>query len=115
MTATDPKRDELFWTQVCNARVSDRIGDIPLMRINSIPWRWCGRRSLGSSMSNHQVGSCVSAPNIDPFRRPTMSDPIPRAATRCIDLMTVGQARPDAVISLKRENLGLVSQAPNGC
>src|SRR6059058_1866452 len=33
---TDPARDELFWTQVCNARVSDRIGDIPLMRVNAI-------------------------------------------------------------------------------
>jgi 2,3-dihydroxy-p-cumate/2,3-dihydroxybenzoate 3,4-dioxygenase len=33
---TDPKRDELFWTQVCNAKVSDRIGDIPLMRVNEI-------------------------------------------------------------------------------
>lgn len=33
---TDPVRDEAFWTQVCNARVSDRIGDIPLMRVNEI-------------------------------------------------------------------------------
>src|ERR1700741_3592868 len=34
---TDPVRDERFWTQVCNARVSDRIGDIALMRVNAIP------------------------------------------------------------------------------
>lgn len=33
---TDPVRDEAFWTQVCNAKVSDRIGDIPLMRVNEI-------------------------------------------------------------------------------
>lgn len=33
---TDAVRDEGFWTQVCNARVSDRIGDIPLMRVNEI-------------------------------------------------------------------------------
>ena len=29
MTATVPGRDERFWTQVRNARVSDRIGDTP--------------------------------------------------------------------------------------
>ncbi|MBV1868411.1 MAG: VOC family protein [Marinosulfonomonas sp.] len=33
---TDPVRDEKFWTEVCNARVSDRVGDIPLMRVNEI-------------------------------------------------------------------------------
>src|SRR5690606_20162273 len=33
---TDPVRDERFWTEVCNAKVSDRIGDIPLMRVNEI-------------------------------------------------------------------------------
>ena len=32
----DPVRDEQFWTQVCNARVSDRVGDIPLLRVNEI-------------------------------------------------------------------------------
>jgi hypothetical protein len=26
---------EVVWTQMCNARVSDRIGDIPLMRVNA--------------------------------------------------------------------------------
>lgn len=36
LNSTDPRRDEHFWTRVCNARVSDRIGDIPLMRINAI-------------------------------------------------------------------------------
>lgn len=33
---TDAIRDEQFWTTVCNARVSDRVGDIPLMRINAM-------------------------------------------------------------------------------
>jgi 2,3-dihydroxy-p-cumate/2,3-dihydroxybenzoate 3,4-dioxygenase len=36
LNSTDPVRDEKFWTQVCNARVSDRIGDIALMRVNAI-------------------------------------------------------------------------------
>jgi 2,3-dihydroxy-p-cumate/2,3-dihydroxybenzoate 3,4-dioxygenase len=36
LNSTDPVRDEKFWSQVCNARVSDRIGDIPLMRVNAI-------------------------------------------------------------------------------
>ncbi len=29
----DPARDEAFWTRICNARVSDWIGDAPLLRI----------------------------------------------------------------------------------
>ncbi len=36
LCTTDPERDEAFWTQVCNARVSDHIGEAPLMRINEI-------------------------------------------------------------------------------
>ncbi len=36
LCTTDPERDEAFWTEVCNARVSDHIGDAPLMRINEI-------------------------------------------------------------------------------
>ncbi|MEN2977060.1 VOC family protein [Tistrella bauzanensis] len=36
LCSTDPARDELFWTEVCNARVSDRIGDAPLMRFGTI-------------------------------------------------------------------------------
>jgi len=36
LCTTDPARDELFWTQVCNARVSDRIGDAPLLRIDEV-------------------------------------------------------------------------------
>jgi 2,3-dihydroxy-p-cumate/2,3-dihydroxybenzoate 3,4-dioxygenase len=36
LCSTDPARDEAFWTQVCNARVSDRIGDVPLLRIDEV-------------------------------------------------------------------------------
>jgi 2,3-dihydroxy-p-cumate/2,3-dihydroxybenzoate 3,4-dioxygenase len=36
LCTTDAERDEAFWTQVCNARVSDRIGDAPLLRINEV-------------------------------------------------------------------------------
>ncbi|GGC44325.1 oxidoreductase [Novosphingobium marinum] len=34
--SNDPIRDEHFWTQVCNARVSDRVGELPLLRISQI-------------------------------------------------------------------------------
>ena len=36
LCTTDAARDEAFWTQVCNARVSDRIGHAPLLRINEV-------------------------------------------------------------------------------
>ena len=36
LCSTDVVRDEAFWTQVCNARVSDRIGDAALLRIDEI-------------------------------------------------------------------------------
>ena len=36
LCSTDPVRDERFWTTVCNARVSDRIGDAPLLRIDEV-------------------------------------------------------------------------------
>jgi 2,3-dihydroxy-p-cumate/2,3-dihydroxybenzoate 3,4-dioxygenase len=36
LCSTDTVRDEAFWTQVCNARVSDRIGDAPLLRIDEV-------------------------------------------------------------------------------
>ena len=32
-TPTNAARDEAFWTRLCNARVSDWIGDAPLLRI----------------------------------------------------------------------------------
>ena len=34
--SSDPKRDEQFWTQIGGARVSDRIGDAALLRINPV-------------------------------------------------------------------------------
>lgn len=36
LCTTDAARDELFWTRVCNARVSDHIGDAPLLRIGKV-------------------------------------------------------------------------------
>jgi 2,3-dihydroxy-p-cumate/2,3-dihydroxybenzoate 3,4-dioxygenase len=56
---TDPARDERFWTQVCNARVSDRIGDIALMRVNAIHHTvaLAPGRGAGIHHINHQVGS----------------------------------------------------------
>jgi 2,3-dihydroxy-p-cumate/2,3-dihydroxybenzoate 3,4-dioxygenase len=36
LCTTDPVRDEAFWTKVCNARVSDRIGDAALLRIDEV-------------------------------------------------------------------------------
>ncbi|WP_421875838.1 VOC family protein [Pacificispira sp.] len=59
LCSTDPARDEIFWTTVCNARVSDRIGDAPLMRLNTIhhtialfPFHQAGIQHI-----NHQVAS----------------------------------------------------------
>jgi 2,3-dihydroxy-p-cumate/2,3-dihydroxybenzoate 3,4-dioxygenase len=59
LCTTDPERDETFWTTVCNARVSDRIGDAPLMRLGTIhhtialfPFHKAGIQHI-----NHQVGS----------------------------------------------------------
>jgi 2,3-dihydroxy-p-cumate/2,3-dihydroxybenzoate 3,4-dioxygenase len=36
LCTTDAVRDEAFWTKVCNARVSDRIGDAALLRIDEV-------------------------------------------------------------------------------
>jgi 2,3-dihydroxy-p-cumate/2,3-dihydroxybenzoate 3,4-dioxygenase len=36
LCTTDAARDEAFWTKVCNARVSDRIGDAALLRIDAV-------------------------------------------------------------------------------
>lgn len=57
LNSTDPRRDEIFWTEVCNARVSDRIGDIPLMRINAIHHTIALVRAAGPGIQhiNHQV------------------------------------------------------------
>src|SRR5258708_4393598 len=57
LNSTDPARDERFWTQICNARVSDRIGDIPLMRVNAIHHTIALVRAptAGIQHINHQV------------------------------------------------------------
>jgi 2,3-dihydroxy-p-cumate/2,3-dihydroxybenzoate 3,4-dioxygenase len=34
--SSDTARDEAFWTRICNARVSDWIGDSPFLRIDTI-------------------------------------------------------------------------------
>nr|WP_247507000.1 VOC family protein [Bradyrhizobium sp. 1] len=54
---TDPVRDELFWTEVCNASVSDRIGDIALMRFNAIHHTMALAPGRGVRHINHQVES----------------------------------------------------------
>jgi len=36
LRTSDPARDEAFWTRICNARVSDWIGDAPLLRIGTV-------------------------------------------------------------------------------
>ncbi|UCV17751.1 VOC family protein [Ferribacterium limneticum] len=53
----DPVADEQFWTTVCNARVSDWVGDIPLMRINAIHHTLALVKSSRSGIQhiNHQV------------------------------------------------------------
>jgi catechol 2,3-dioxygenase-like lactoylglutathione lyase family enzyme len=57
LNSTDPARDERFWTEVCNARVSDRIGDIPRMRVNAIHHTIALVRApkAGIQHINHQV------------------------------------------------------------
>jgi 2,3-dihydroxy-p-cumate/2,3-dihydroxybenzoate 3,4-dioxygenase len=59
LRSTDSRRDETFWTRVCSARVSDRIGDAPLLRIDEIhhkialfPSKFAGVQHI-----NHQVES----------------------------------------------------------
>ena len=55
----DPIRDEIFWTQVCNARVSDRVGDLPLLRISAMHHSLALVPSERSGIQhiNHQVAS----------------------------------------------------------
>jgi 2,3-dihydroxy-p-cumate/2,3-dihydroxybenzoate 3,4-dioxygenase len=57
LRTTDARRDEAFWTHVCNARVSDRIGTAPLLRIDAVhhkialfPSTYAGVQHI-----NHQV------------------------------------------------------------
>lgn len=57
LRSTDPARDEAFWTGVCNARVSDRIGVTPLLRIDAVHHRIALFPSAHAGVQhvNHQV------------------------------------------------------------
>jgi len=59
LRTTDAKRDEKFWTQVLSAKVSDRIGDAPLLRIDEIHHKVAlfPSSSAGVQHINHQVAS----------------------------------------------------------
>jgi 2,3-dihydroxy-p-cumate/2,3-dihydroxybenzoate 3,4-dioxygenase len=59
LCTTDAARDEAFWTQVCNARVSDRIGDAPLLRIDEVHHSIAlfPSNRAGIQHINHQVES----------------------------------------------------------
>jgi 2,3-dihydroxy-p-cumate/2,3-dihydroxybenzoate 3,4-dioxygenase len=54
-----PQRDEKFWTETCNARVSDWIGPAPLLRIDPVHHRIAlfPARRHGVQHINHQVES----------------------------------------------------------
>src|SRR6266850_228026 len=55
----EPKRDERFWTGICNARVSDWIGPAPLLRIDPVHHRIAlfPAKRHGVQHINHQVES----------------------------------------------------------
>ncbi|NYZ11285.1 glyoxalase/bleomycin resistance/extradiol dioxygenase family protein [Azospirillum sp. RWY-5-1] len=57
LCSTDPVRDEAFWTRVCNARVSDWIGDAPLLRIDEVHHKIAlfPSKKPGIQHINHQV------------------------------------------------------------
>lgn len=59
LCTTNAARDEAFWTRVCNARVSDRIGDAPLLRIDEVHHSIALFPSTRSGVQhiNHQVES----------------------------------------------------------
>ena len=54
-----PRTDETFWTTHCNERVSDRIGDAPLLRIDPVHHRMAlfPSQRNGVQHINHQVQS----------------------------------------------------------
>ena len=54
-----PRSDEVFWTQACNARVSDWIGEAPLLRIDPVHHRIAlfPSKRHGVQHINHQVES----------------------------------------------------------
>lgn len=57
LRTTDAARDEKFWTEVLGARVSDRIGAAPLLRIDEVHHRVAlfPSRRPGVQHVNHQV------------------------------------------------------------
>jgi 2,3-dihydroxy-p-cumate/2,3-dihydroxybenzoate 3,4-dioxygenase len=59
LCTTDAARDERFWTQVLGARVSDRIGDAPLLRIDEVHHKVAlfPTTRAGVQHVNHQVES----------------------------------------------------------
>ena len=59
LNSTDPKRDEHFWTQHFNARVSDWIGPAPLIRIKNVHHQFAlfPTDRPGVQHINHQVES----------------------------------------------------------
>ena len=56
---TSPARDQAFWTGTCNAKVSDWIGDAPLLRIDEVHHKIALFPSTrhGVQHINHQVAS----------------------------------------------------------
>lgn len=59
LCTTDPVRDEVFWTGVLGARVSDRIGAAPLLRIDEVHHKVAlfPSQRAGVQHVNHQVES----------------------------------------------------------
>jgi 2,3-dihydroxy-p-cumate/2,3-dihydroxybenzoate 3,4-dioxygenase len=59
LCTTDPLRDEAFWTNVLGAKVSDRIGDAALLRIDEVHHRIAlfPSNHHGVQHINHQVES----------------------------------------------------------
>jgi len=59
LRTTDAARDEAFWTRVMSARVSDRIGPAPLLRIDEIHHKIALFPSTHAGVQhvNHQVES----------------------------------------------------------
>lgn len=59
LRSTDPARDELFWTGCMSAKVSDRIGKSPLLRIDGVHHKIALFPSTYSGVQhiNHQVES----------------------------------------------------------
>lgn len=59
LCTTDAARDERFWTEVLGARVSDRIGEAPLLRIDDVHHKVALFPTTRSGVQhvNHQVES----------------------------------------------------------